>query len=475
MWSPSIRHQPPTTNHQPPFPVKDLLDHPWIKVLIIATTVAMCSFALRETASITWPIVAALRDVLVPVAIGFAIAYVITPAVDGLARLGLRRLVAAGLLFGIVAIGLTVAVAMVVPATIKQSVALSLRIFQGEPYSDLNTNARHDPGEPFEDLDRNGVRDEPLLSRSLVWLEESQNRLKVGLNLGLDDQALKVLAAYDRELDPLRTLLQGHIAAAREGLAPARWPALPAIIEPVETSTAWPASYPLLTTAQFEEAAAFVTAADRTAWQSRVAAIGAQAFHRHAAWVAGVRQARTQAVGQEPTPEAAAVRQAWGRTLNPAERRAANQAALDLREALRGGSQAARELLAALTGGGENGSGGKTLADLVERLEGSVKANVDAIPAKVGGWAQGGLGSVNDVLSLLIDVILVPIYAFFLVLAMPAIRRGIKVAIPPTHGEQIVRIVRAIEQVVAAFFRGRLLICAICSVVAMLALSLIHI
>ena len=451
--------------------MKDLLDHPWIKVLVIATTVAMCSVALRETASITWPVFAALRDVLVPVAIGFAISYVITPAVDGLAKLGFRRVVAAGLLFGVVTLGLGLAVAVVVPATIKQSVALSLRIFQGEPFTDLNGNGRHDPGEPFEDLDRNGERDEPLLSRSLVWLEESQNRLKVGLNLGLDDQALKVLAAYERELDPLRTAIQSHLAAAREGLPPARWPAVPASEMDADPDGTWQANFPLLTVAQVDEATAFVTVADRPAWQTRMAALGAQAFHRHAAWIAGIRQARNLAAGLEPSPEVTAVRQAWARTLIPAERRAANQAALDLREAARAGSSSARELLAVLTGGSEGGAGGKTLADLVERVEGSVKANVDAIPAKVGGWAQGGLGSVNDVLSFAIDVLLVPIYAFFLVLAMPAIRGGIKVAIPPTHGEQIIRIVRAIEQVVAAFFRGRLLICAICSAVAMIAFA----
>ena len=62
----------------------ELLRHPWVRVLIIATTVAMCSLALRETASITLPVIQALKEVLIPLAIGFTIAYVLTPLVDWL-------------------------------------------------------------------------------------------------------------------------------------------------------------------------------------------------------------------------------------------------------------------------------------------------------------------------------------------------------------------------------------------------------
>jgi predicted PurR-regulated permease PerM len=452
--------------------MKDLLENRWVKVLVIATTIAMCSFALRETASITRPVFVALRDVLVPVAIGFAIAYVITPAVDAVARLGLRRLYAAGLLFGLVSAGLGLAMVLVVPATIKQSVNLSLRIFQGEPWTDLNGNGRLDPGEPFEDLDRNGQRDEPLMTRGLVWLEESQNQLKVGLNLGLDDQSLKLVAAYEKDLAPLHRALHDHLAAAREGQPAARWPTLPTGITSDDQEPVWPVAWPFLSPAQVAEAAAFVPAADREAWQVRMAALGEAAFRRHGAWIGGIRQARRLESGATPSPEAAAVLAAWGRGLVPADRRKANQYALDLREQARAGNPAARELLAAAGGTGEHGGGGRTLAALVEKVESSVKSGVDAIPATVGGWAKGGFGSVHDVLSFAIDVLLVPIYAFFLVLAMPAIRRGIKTGIPALHAAQVMRITRAIEQVVAAFFRGRLLICAICAGVAMLAFAL---
>src|SRR3954469_14186526 len=103
----------------------------------------MCTFALRETAWITQPIAQALKDVLVPVAVGFAIAYVLTPVVDAIAyQGGIRRFCAAGMLFGVVAIGLAAMLALVVPAVVHEGSALTLRVFQGEPYTDVNANRR---------------------------------------------------------------------------------------------------------------------------------------------------------------------------------------------------------------------------------------------------------------------------------------------------------------------------------------------
>ncbi|MBA3707942.1 MAG: AI-2E family transporter, partial [Planctomycetes bacterium] len=185
--------------------MKDFLSHPWVRVLVIATTIAMCSFAIRETASITQPVVQALREVLVPLAVGFAIAYMVTPMVDAISRQGgVRRFVAAGLLFAVVSIAVSTTFALVVPVVIRQGAALTARVFQGEQFEDRNHNGRFDSGEPFEDLNGNHNWDPGLLSSGLARLEAWQNHIKVKAQLAIDDSGLAFLELYANETAPHR-------------------------------------------------------------------------------------------------------------------------------------------------------------------------------------------------------------------------------------------------------------------------------
>jgi predicted PurR-regulated permease PerM len=444
--------------------VKELLASPWVRVLIIATTVAMCSFALRETASITRPVVLALGDVLLPVAIGFAIAYIVTPAVDLLAR-RMRRVIAAGLLFGAITLLCAGVLVLVVPAAIKQSVNLTLRAFQGEPYTDLSGNHRWDPGEPFDDLNKDRRRDPPLLASALSWAEDNQTRLKVGLGLGLDDRALVFLDAYEADTRILREHLAALVEAARQGRPAAAWPADPPALGE-QPAAGWDPSWPGLLPRELDEAAAFLAEGERAAWRARAERTGAALFRRHAAWLGALRrlQGGSEAASAEESVLALALRQPPGAEA----RRRAGGLALALESQARQGLPAARDLLQALGAGGGNDAsvGNRTLNDLLGQFEASARGAIDRIPQAVGGWLSAGVGSAGEVLSIAIDALLVPIYAFFLVLAMPRLRLGLKEYIPAVHRDQVVRIVRDIERVVAAFFRGRLIICSLCSLTA---------
>ncbi len=62
--------------------------------------------------------------------------------------------------------------------------------------------------------------------------------------------------------------------------------------------------------------------------------------------------------------------------------------------------------------------------------------------------------------------ILIPIYAYFFSLNLPQISRTILDHVPPAHRMRTLRIFAEINQSVGAFFRGRVLICAILAVVA---------
>jgi predicted PurR-regulated permease PerM len=277
--------------------MRRLLRHPWVRVLLIATTVAMCSMALRETASITLPVITALKEVLIPVAIGFTIAYVLTPVVDWLTgRIGLPRSLAAGLLFGLFSVVVVLSVVLVVPTVVRQSASMAERVFKGETFEDKNGNGVRDEGEPYVDANSNFRYDSKgLLAGAISWVEERQAKLRQFAEVSSD-----------------------------------------------ETSSQW-------------------------------------------------------------------------------------------------------------------------LAPVVQDLEKEVTALREALPARIRGWATSGVNSADQWLELALDVVLVPIYAFFLLIAMPSIRTGVHRYLPMWHREQLIRIIRDIEKVVAAFFRGRLIVCVICA------------
>jgi predicted PurR-regulated permease PerM len=133
-----------------------------------------------------------------------------------------------------------------------------------------------------------------------------------------------------------------------------------------------------------------------------------------------------------------------------------------LSEEERTGQPAARELLAELRG---DDNSAQWLGPVVQNLEKQVNTQIEALPTRLGGWATSGLTSVDQVLAFGLDILLVPIYAFFLLIAMPSVRTGVHRYLPLWHREQLIRIIRDIEKVVAAFFRGRLIVCLICAVI----------
>ncbi len=444
--------------------MKELLEHPWIRVLLIATAIAMCTFALRETAWITEPIAVALKEVLMPVAVGFAIAYVVTPIVDAIARQGgVRRFVAAGMLFAVVSLVVSLTMILLVPAVIHEGSALTGRVFQGETYQDLNHNDRYDPGEPFEDSNGNKVWDRGLVASGLVRLEEWQNRIKVKAHLAFDDPSLSYLALYAAETAPYRDYLRRMIEVATAGESVERWPATPSDVEvknPASREFGWPSP----SAQSITDAGAQVAPDLRERWLTLVGAADAAQSERHAELLTALAQAR---LGPESgsDPLVLRVHDAWQKPLT-AERRAQAQAlATALDDADHQGQPGARRLIVALRGG-DSSVGTQTLAALVNQLETAVKGSLHDSPTRIGDWTKAGFTNLQSWFGLLLNVILVPIYAFFLVLAMPAIRRGVHEYIPLRRRQQTIRIIRDIEQVVAAFFRGRLIICTLCSIAA---------
>jgi len=429
--------------------LRDLLDHPWVKVLLVASTVAMCSFAVRETASITLPIVNAVLDVAVPVAIGFVIAYVLTPVVDLMSRrVGFGRWMAAAILFATTTVVLLGSLALVVPLLAKQSAELANQVVRGEAFVDRNASGRWDLGESFNDLNGNGVYDPSVITRMTTWVEERQQSLRRMANLTVDESGLSLLAVYQHETRVPRAEI-ARLLAGGELVESAS----------IEASKSWNPTWPGPNLAEIESAVS-----RRPQLSAQLSALGHAWNEAHCRIIIAIRTLRGGAEDPELASLVVALREAASKPLVGDARAAVLADLRRLEDSERAGSPAAKELLTELRGG-ESAVGGQAIARAVTKVEEAVRGNMDRMPERVGSWAERSLGNFGTISGFLLDVILVPIYAFFLIIAMPAIRVGIKDLIPAKHKEGTLRIVREVERAVSAFFRGRLIICLLCAVV----------
>ena len=476
-------------------PMNDTLKHPWVRVLLIATTVAMCSWALRETASITLPVVRALGEVLVPVAIGFCIAYVLTPIVDLLhRRWHLPRSIAAGAPFLLFLATVVLGTMLVVPTVFRQSSSLAERLFKGEPFTDLNNNDKWDVGEPFTDTNSNGRYDgEGMFDKALGWVRERQDRLRSVAGLDLDRPALDKLACVAGDLDKRLIALDSLLTLARNGQAQNSNPDWLTRELPPEGLLRWNAAWPGATADEVEETARALPAALRERWLDQIARCGRDAAGDYVVVIALLRAQRVGATSPNAdgilslaknfqASEAAVFRQTdWVAAIavrlndllaatapDDEHLRAARNLAARLSEQDRNGQDAASSLLAELRGGAQPPGASRWLASMIASLESSTRDVVVNLPDKLGEWAKRSVTGFDWLLELGLNLTLIPIYTFFLILAMPTIRCGVRENLPTWKRPQILRIIRDIEVVVAAFFRGRLMVCLICGLITWL-------
>lgn len=445
--------------------MRELLSHPWVRVLIIATTVAMCSLALRETASITLPVIQALKEVLIPVAIGFTIAYVLTPVVDWLTvRVRLPRSLAASLLFGMTSMVLALVVMLVIPTVIRQSASMAERVFKGETFTDINADGRYNEGEPYLDANANNRYDAlGLIASAQAWVQERQGQLRQFAKLEIDRPGRAFLGLYLRETAGERAIIEAALMVARERRPLEQWPAVIRGEPPPDAPLAWNSAWPGASSAQIVAGQDALAPELQQRWIRLVTAAGQSYAAKHSALLAALRQVRRGAdiKADDPLrPVAERVRGALVEALAEEADKAALAFAQRLGDEERDGQQPARELLAELRG---DDSTAQWLGPVVQNLEKEVNTQLETLPSRLGGWATSGLTSVDQVLALGLNVILVPIYVFFLLIAMPAVRKGVHRYLPLWHRDQLIRIIRDIEKVVAAFFRGRLIVCLICA------------
>lgn len=499
--------------------MRDVWSHPWGRVLIVALTVAVVSWAIRETAAVTFPVIEALGAILVPLLIGFTVAYVLTPLVDAISRHGVRRLVATFILFFIFIVVGSLTLAFGVPAIINQSMELAARTVEDQPFLDRDGDGvrmRHEPilrrlpgtaHRFFHDLDEDTTHsgNEPVYVRGsdsvaispsmarhvLSWLGEQQERVERYVGTDLDPASATFLEFYRQRTTPFRQVLDDGLRKAISGVPRSLWPAALKVdaAELTNYDAPWNRAWPGVLPEDFEAAAEVIPdEQSRLQWRSVMSRYGQAYIARHqqllAAWrilqereVAGdaARPSideslpiglRLDALLQQEHADilAGQLRQWLTRSDVKLENDAVATQLRTFVDSLHDARDAGLEYAVTIFRSLEADSSDPPLMDSVlESLGGQIRNNLQALSADV----TSGLGqalSVGGVLTLALDLVLIPIYAFFLTLAMPTLRGSIDRALPDWNRETILRILHDIERVVAAFFRGRLIVCLLCSI-----------
>jgi len=99
-----------------------------------------------------------------------------------------------------------------------------------------------------------------------------------------------------------------------------------------------------------------------------------------------------------------------------------------------------------------------------KQLEGSLKNVIPRVAAKVGDWlAQGFSGLLTGFLFLL-NLIFVPVFAFYLLVDFPHIQQGAKELIPKPYRQVVLERLAEVDDVLSSFVRGQLTIALILGV-----------
>ena len=101
------------------------------------------------------------------------------------------------------------------------------------------------------------------------------------------------------------------------------------------------------------------------------------------------------------------------------------------------------------------------LAEIQERAVQGLRENLPDIAGRVGAWSRTLFTNIFDFLLFLLNLIFVPVFAFYLLVDFPKVRQGIAGLVPLPYREITLGWVREVDAAVASFLRGQLTIAMI--------------
>lgn len=113
------------------------------------------------------------------------------------------------------------------------------------------------------------------------------------------------------------------------------------------------------------------------------------------------------------------------------------------------------------------------LAVAEERLRGFLEENFPRLAGSIARQAGQLFGSVMGFILFLLNLIFVPVFAFYLLVDMPKVRRGVRRLIPVPYRESVLARLGEVDQALSSFVRGQLTIALTLGLINGIGLSLL--
>lgn len=96
--------------------------------------------------------------------------------------------------------------------------------------------------------------------------------------------------------------------------------------------------------------------------------------------------------------------------------------------------------------------------DLQQRAVEGLRENLPKVATSAGKWVSGLFGNLMDFLLFLLNLIFVPVFAFYLLVDWPKVKKGMVGMIPVPYRDVTLARVKEVDLAVASFLRGQLTI-----------------
>ncbi len=108
-----------------------------------------------------------------------------------------------------------------------------------------------------------------------------------------------------------------------------------------------------------------------------------------------------------------------------------------------------------------------------DRAVETARENLPKLAASAGHWLSRVFVSVGSFVLFLLNLIFVPVFAFYLLVDFPKVKRGMKELVPLPYRTIVIARVREVDEAVASFLRGQLTIALILAFINSVGLLLI--
>lgn len=101
------------------------------------------------------------------------------------------------------------------------------------------------------------------------------------------------------------------------------------------------------------------------------------------------------------------------------------------------------------------------LAELQTRLVENLRENLPTVAGKLGQWLAGFFGNVLQLVLFLLNLVFVPVFAFYLLVDWPRLKEGLSGLVPRPYREVTHARLGEVNDAIASFLRGQLVIAVI--------------